>query len=69
MVTVGLLALTCARLAHEGASLVRGQDAGRRQAQVPARPRSGSIVTLSNLSVDGRDQHVRTPVAQEIDRW
>jgi fatty-acid peroxygenase len=50
MVAVGLLALTGARLAHEGASLVPGQDSGWRWGHVPARPRSGSVVTLGTSS-------------------
>ncbi len=50
MVVVGLLALTCARLALEGATLVPGQDAGWRWGHVPARPRSGSVVALGRRS-------------------
>ena len=50
MVVVGLLALTCARLALEGAALVPGQDAGWRWGHVPARPRSGSVVALGRAS-------------------
>ncbi len=50
MVVVGLLALTCARLALEGAVLVPGQDVGWRWSHLPARPRSGSVVALGGRS-------------------
>ncbi|WP_185749114.1 cytochrome P450 [Humibacillus xanthopallidus] len=53
MVSVGLLALTCARLAHEGVALVAGQDAGWSWTHVPARPRSGAVMTAPRSRPSG----------------
>jgi len=46
MVTVGLLALTCARLAELGGELVRGQDLGWSWGRIPALPRSGVVIAV-----------------------
>lgn len=46
MVAVGLVALTCARLAELGGELVRGQDLGWSWSRVPALPRSGVVVAV-----------------------
>lgn len=46
LVTVGLLALTIARLAELDGRLDRSQDAGWSWGRVPALPRSGVVITL-----------------------
>ncbi|MFM6852212.1 MAG: cytochrome P450 [Terrabacter sp.] len=48
LVTVGLLALTVARLAELDGRLERSQDAGWSWGRVPAVPRSGVVVTLDD---------------------
>jgi len=50
MVAVGLLALTCARLAELGGELVRGQDLGWSWGRVPALPRSGVVVAVDETA-------------------
>jgi len=62
MVAVGLLALTCARLAELGGQLVRGQDLGWSWGRVPALPRSGVVIAVDEETscFDARDGGRRT---------
>ncbi|GAA2038146.1 fatty-acid peroxygenase [Terrabacter terrae] len=46
LVAVGLLALTCARLAELDGRLVRGQDLGWSWGRIPALPRSGVVIAV-----------------------
>jgi fatty-acid peroxygenase len=48
LVTVGLLALTVARLAELDGRLERSQDTGWSWGRVPAAPRSGVVITLDD---------------------
>jgi fatty-acid peroxygenase len=53
LMAVGLLALTCARLAEADGRLVRGQDTGWSWGRVPALPRSGVVIALDEPPTGG----------------